>query len=63
MTVVSVIARLMTVKKLEGKTDATLISRGENRKVKATYKLKEKKKWRKQLQRVSVNLNGSVLLR
>ena len=44
MTVVSVIARIMTVNKLEGKTDATLISRRENRKVKATYKLKEKKK-------------------
>lgn len=36
MTVVSVIARLMTVNKMEGKTDATLISRGKTKKITAT---------------------------
>ena len=40
MTVVSVIARLVTVNKVEGKTDPKLISRGGNKKCKATYRLK-----------------------
>lgn len=53
MTIVSVMARVMTVNKTEGKTDATLISVGENKNFKVTCRLKIERSYKKKKKKMA----------